>query len=473
MLTRRALIESAVSLSLCAAAPRVLSAAADDAQTINLRVAPDKLLATIPGDFVGLGYEESSIADPHLLSAVNEPYVHLVRNLGRRGVLRAGGIVADFTSYAASGEAVAQPKHTVITRASLERLRGYLDAVGWTAIWSVNFGRGTLEEAILEAESVAGVLGPRLLAIELGNEVENYSHGAKPLRHPPYTYADYRAEYTRWHAAIVRAVPGLHFAAPDTAASIEWVERMAADAHGSVQLLTTHYYRGDQKLGTRDQLMQADKGLQRNLLRLRHASGESGIPWRMCETNSFFGGGRPGVSDTMAGALWTLDYMLLLAQAGCSGVNIETGVNQLGFVSSYSPIRDDGAGHIAAGAPYYGMLAFAAAVRDAPDMLGVDYDPGSTNLTAYALGAGGHVRTMVLINKTLSRDARVSLREMPMRNVATIRLVEASAAGQTGVTLGGAAVSTAGNWRAEGVRLHDSEEIAVPANSAVVLRALE
>ena len=57
------------------------------------------------------------------------------------------------------------------------------------------------------------------------------------------------------------------------------------------------------------------------------------------------GGGRPGVSDTMAGALWVLDYMFTLAQYGCAGVNTETGVNQLDFISSYSPIGDDEHGH--------------------------------------------------------------------------------------------------------------------------------
>ena len=67
------------------------------------------------------------------------------------------------------------------------------------------------------------------------------------------------------------------------------------------------------------------------------------------------------MSDTMVGALWTLDYMLLLAQNGCAGVNIETGVNQLGFISPYSPIQDDLHGLNSAGVPYYGMLAFAEA----------------------------------------------------------------------------------------------------------------
>ena len=61
----------------------------------------------------------------------------------------------------------------------------------------------------------------------------------------------------------------------------------------------------------------------------------------MCETNSFYGGGKDGVSNSFAAALWTLDYLLVLASYGCAGVNMETGVNHLGKISYYSPISDD------------------------------------------------------------------------------------------------------------------------------------
>jgi hypothetical protein len=44
------------------------------------------------------------------------------------------------------------------------------------------------------------------------------------------------------------------------------------------------------------------------------------------------------VSDTFAAALWVLDFMFTLALAGCAGVNMETGVDQLGFISYYSPM---------------------------------------------------------------------------------------------------------------------------------------
>ncbi len=471
MVTRRALLKSAVALSATAAFARRRSTFASDEAAYAFRVRPGRPLATIPGNFVGLGYEMSSAARAGLLSVDNAPYVQLVRNLGSNGVLRFGGIVADFTRYSADGNEIAQPKNTVITRATLRRVRGFLDATGWSAIWSVNFGRGTLDEAIVEARDVAEILGPSLLAIELGNEVENYGRGSEPLRHPPYSYEDYRAEYERWRSAILAKVPGLSFAAPDTAASVEWVERMAADARGEVQLLTTHYYRGSQKLGTQDQLLHADPELKTKLERLRRTSMQSGLPWRMCETNSFFGGGRPGLSDTLAGALWTLDYMLLLAQYGCAGVNMETGVNQLGFISSYSPIQDDGAGHNTAGAPYYGMLAFAAATANAPSVLAVESDGKDTGVTMYGLGMGERVRNIVIINKTVNQSARVSLKQVPLKNPSALRLAGPSLDSKAGITFGGSAVNSSGGWAAARSEAVLSTGVTVPPGSAIVIRS--
>ena len=472
MLTRRSLLKSAVAFSAGASLTHARALAVGDT-TFQISLPPDQTPVVIPKNFIGLGYEMSSAARPGLMSVKNTPYVELIRNLGSSGVMRFGGIVADFTSYSAGGQAVAEPKNTVITRASLQQVRGFLDATGWTAIWSVNFGRGTLAGAIVEAKDVAQVLGPRLNAIELGNEVENYSRGETPLRQPPYSYEQYRAEYTRWRTAILAAVPGLRFAAPDTAGSITWVERMASDAHSDVQLLTTHYYRGDQKLGTPAQLLQPDPALKTKLERLRRASKESGIPWRMCETNSFFGGGRPGLSDTLTGALWTLDYMLLLAQYGCAGVNLETGVNQLGFISPYSPIQDDGAGHNTAGPPYYGMLAFAAATADASSVLAVDLGQIKSGITAYALGTGKHLRNVVLINKTSDESVRVSLQNLELRHASALRLAGPSLGSRIGITFGGSAVDASGHWAAAKQEPVGAETIVVQPGSAIVLRSGE
>jgi hypothetical protein len=70
----------------------------------------------------------------------------------------------------------------------------------------------------------------------------------------------------------------------------------------------------------------------------------------MSEGNSCWNGGQPGVSDTLASALWVVDMMLEFASAGCAGVNLHGGGS--GF---YTPI----AGNLATGfvrrPEYFGM----------------------------------------------------------------------------------------------------------------------
>jgi len=88
-------------------------------------------------------------------------------------------------------------------------------------------------------------------------------------------------------------------------------------------------------------MLQDDSKLLSILQKLKMISANSGLPYRICETNSFYGGGKPGVSDTFGSALWALDYMFTLASESCAGFNMETGVNHLGFISYYTPIGDD------------------------------------------------------------------------------------------------------------------------------------
>lgn len=467
MLNRRTLLGNSLKASVSLLLSPAVYSLGETSGVVALRTNPAKP-TRLPLDFTGLGYEMSSVAAIGLLSAGNDRYVQLIKQLGNHGVLRVGGIVADYTRYEPNGTPTADMHNTVITLEALQQFGAFLKKLNWTAIWSVNFAQGTIQEAVAEVKAVVDVLGSSLQALEIGNEVENYARGSKPFRAPLYTYDVYRAEYSKWHAAILQEVPTARFAAPDTADSIEWAERMAKDAHGDVQLLTTHYYRNGQKNGSPEQLMRSDAKLLDKMTRMRIAAKESGIPWRMCETNSFSGGGRPGVSDTLLGALWTLDFMLILAKYGCSGVNIETGVNQLGFVSSYSPIQDDGKANNSAGVPYYGMLAFAAARARCTHSFALDLTEDAEGLTAYALGDDKMTKSIVLINRG-QNDLQVSVPSLGFSKGEALRLTGPSGDSKIGVLFAGAAVEPSGRWNAKRREIIKGPNLSVAKMSAVVV----
>jgi len=436
-----------------------------------------KTLAVIPSDFMGLGYEISSVARPGLLSAQNSVYVQLVRTLGTNGVIRVGGNTADYASYSATGQPLSSPEGkagSVVNHAVLHDLGSFLDATGWKLIWTLNLGNGSMENAITEAKAVTAASNGNLLAFEIGNEPDLFPR-REGHRHTGYGYDDYLREYRTFRDALRKAIPNIAFAGPDAAVATEWVSRFAADEGKDTKLLTHHYYReGQNPTSTIDKLLHTDPKLAPILAKLRAASESSGVPYRICETNSFSGGGKPGVSDTLAAALWVLDFMFVLASAGCAGVNMETGVNQRGFISSYSPIGDDELGHCWATPEYYGMLAFTQ--PGAGRIIGGAIDAGNRNITVHATQPTKDRTVVTLINKEPSSDAMVGIdggQCSSFRSVSLMHLSGSSLESKSGVTLGSASVDPEGLWKPtvkeEIRRTRRTLQVHLPAASAAII----
>lgn len=441
-------------------------------QSISLRVDLARPTAKVTPDFIGLGYEISSIGRLGLLSPQNSRYVQHVRTLGKKGVIRVGGNTSDYAEYAKQGKPVSSPQGTVVNETAIRDLAGFLESTGWQLIWGLNLGSGTSQNAIEEAAAVAGLAKDKLLAIEIGNEPDLFGgvHRARG-----YGYSDYLQEYRRWKAALRKAIPNISLAGPDVAVHTDWLAQFAADEGSDAKLLTHHYYAEgppQNPASTMEKLLQTDEKLTRILEQCESASRQSKVPYRICETNSCFGGGKPGVSDTFAAALWGLDYLFTLATANSAGVNLETGVNQLGFVSSYSPIGDDEHGNYLAKPLYYAMLAFSQASRGT--MVAVEYDRAGMNLKAYAVKDVLDRLFITMINKEPSKDVLLSV-EVPRKSGrgSLMRMIAPSVDSKSGVTLGGSMVSASGEWvpaREERIQMGQGVfRVYVQAASAAIL----
>jgi hypothetical protein len=418
---------------------------------------------------MGLGYEISSVSERGLLVGSNRAYVDFVRTLGSAGVLRIAGNTSDYATWSPDGPAVSSPKATVVDRRGILDLATFLRATGWRLIWGFNLGRAPVEQAVDEAMAVAASLGDHLLAFEIGNEPDLFPGVHRPAN---YSYADYFAEYRRFKKAIRDKLPNAPFAGPDVIVRADWVEQFAATEAAEIKLLTYHYYAEgppDNPTSTIETLLKPNEILPGLLARLQSVSRSSGVPFRICETNSCFGGGKPGVSDTMAAALWALDYLFTLAQFNAAGVNMETGVNHLGFLSYYTPIAVDRAMPV-----YYGMLAFRLASRGERVKLTLDNAAAGLNLTAYAVRSDHGEIWLTLVNKEAARDAHVSAACRGIAKADVLRLTAPSLSSKDGVLLGGVPVSSAGKWSPgsyQPLRVMSGEmEIDVPAASAALVR---
>ena len=412
---------------------------------VEVHVDPSRVLGRVPNDFLGFGYEISSVAVQGLLSPRNSTLMQYYRNLGPEGVVRIGGNTADFSMWSPDGQPFSAPKATVTNQAVIRDLGDFLHAVGWKLIWNLNLGNGTADSAADQAAAVAESAKDKLLCFQVGNEPDLFARSGH--RSDSYSYSDYHQEFLRFASVLGKRLPGAPLAGPDVASATQWVRSFADDEGKQIKLLTHHYYRAGQRqpAATFENLLHTDPRLIDILKQLRADSQACGVPYRIVEINSFSGGGKPGVSDTFTSALWALDLLFTLSTYQAAGLNLETGLNQLGFVSSYSPIFDDQQGHFSARPSYYAMLAFAIGGRG--KRIQTDANVSSTNVTAYA-ALDSHQHTWItVINKDVALNVQARLSSaVSFRSAEVIQLRAPSYDAKGGTTLGGTEVGAEGRW---------------------------
>lgn len=412
-------------------------------ETVRIEIHPEEKQYNIPEDFIGFGYETSAVAKEGLFSLENKHLVQLYKTLGTKGMIRIGGIIGDWTHYEPEGKPIGRPKeeNTIINRTVLKDLGDFLRATGWKAMWTLNLGTGSKEEAVEVALAIDEALSDRLHSFEIGNEVNLLKRFAN--------YEDYHSTYLEYKAAIRAVLPDAKFSGADVASNgdIEWSLNFARTEAKDMSLLIHHYYRGgaESKLATIDTLLGAHPISDARFGKLRDVCEANNIKFRINEMGSFTGGGKAGVSDSFAAALWCLDAMFRIASYGSAGVNIQTDVNQLGFVSHYSPIFRDKKGSLKERPSYYGILAFSLSGQGS--LIKLKKSEHSLNLKAYATNNSNNELWITLINKDLHQKANIEL-SIPkgFTTAEAYRLTAPSVASKNGITLGGSKVAANGTW---------------------------
>jgi hypothetical protein len=393
----------------------------------------------IARDFIGLSYESAVVAANDFFTADNRTLLRLLRTLGSEGVLRIGGNTSERTLWRTQDTSAAR-ENFVITPSAIDRLAGFLRALGWRLIYGLNLATGTPEDAAAEAAYVARAVGPLLLAFQIGNEPDGFGLWSG-VRSKTYDLTAFLNEWRRFHAAILAAVPNARFAGPDVAAETEWVAPFADVAATGLVMLTRHYYAdgpASNPAVTLGKLMRSAGEIAPVLADMAAIGAAHRLPWRIAETNSVYAGGRPGVSDTLGAALWGAELMFQIAAVGGAGINFHAGEDKI-----YTPISHGRGGGLIARPLYYGMLMFA---QTPGDLVPARLDAGVAALAAYAARAADGALRLVVINKdTQAASARIE----PGRRFAkgeVSRLTAPALDATVGVRFGGATVDDYGGW---------------------------
>ena len=460
-------------------------ALAREVPAVSIHVDPSHVLAQVPADFMGLSYESGQLASPAFFSGQNNALISCFRTRSPSGVLRLGGNFSEFTHWSESGEPASggsgvtvspdaggqRPRSFMITPESIRNLGSFLDRTNWRCIYGLNLAGGTLAAALEEGAFVAQTLGPRLVAVQFGNEPDLFVHHGDSGK--SWTYEEFSRRWTEFREAFRGKLPHVAVAGPDTSNKMDWFTSFAQQQAQQVTLLTSHYYAGGPPSDpTMTAVSLLSPGKRFNDL-CRYPAGvarAASRPYRISECNSCYGGGKPGVSDTFAASLWAADFCLETARLGCAGVNFHGGGN--GF---YSPIVGSEAEGFSARPEFYGLLlaqSFAGHTLQATEV-----EANGKNLTAYAAGSANKTGRIVIFNKD-AVDLDISLAGTKISGNASLQRLRApDLTSKTEITFAGGAVAADGTFHAatpEQLRFHaGAATLHLPAYSAALMEAAD
>jgi hypothetical protein len=412
----------------------------------------------MPADFVGLSYEVQQLTDPHFFSATNAGLVAQFKALAPNGVLRLGGNTSEFEywkptpespepEHPATREVVGEPKasYYAVTAEAVRNLAGFLEATGWSCLYGIGMGTNVPEHAAAEAKFAAKTLGPHLQYFQIGNEVDLFrNHLRDPKTWSAKMYLD---EWLAMARAVTASVPGARFGLPDVAVQVSWLTEIAEmwpaiQNPPHVTTLTHHHYFGgpatNPAVNIPNLLAPAEMAkVQKDADVATAAAAKVGARVRMTEGNTCYRGGKPGVSDVFASALWAADYALRLASNNYSGINLHggSGMSVANSVGGFLPgdvlLKDQGktpeeiATHPH---PFYTPIAsFGDDYKLEPVAYGLKFAGGlsggtlvkadlttplqtaGVNATAYAARHEGGRMQVIVLNKDAEKDLELTL----------------------------------------------------------------
>jgi hypothetical protein len=447
----------------------------------------------IPPDYLGLSIEFHGLEGylGHDPNNVNPVFVALLRNisLGASPQLRIGGDSTDWSWWPARGLRRPGGASYTITRDWLRVLQAFADQTSARLILGVNFEADSRAVARVESHAFTKSLGPRITALELGNEPELYStlgwyrssSGSVYGRPSGYDFQRYLSDWGR----VVGALPRVPLAGP-TVGSLSWLTGLGQylRAHPRVRIVTVHRYQlsrcftrpSSPQYPTISALLQsgAASGLAATVAPFAGIAHAHHAQLRVDELNSVACGGSPNVSNRFASALWALDALFEMRLVGADGVNIHTFPIANYGLFTFSHRNDRWTGYVRP--EYYGLLMFAQAAPAGSRLLPVS---GATGLVhAWATrGSDGHTRVL-LINDASRRQRTVALRVPGITGQAVLeRLRAPGLAAKHGITLGGMAFAPgtttgalAGRPKLESVgHVGDMYVVRMPPASAALL----
>ncbi len=455
-------------------------------------IGPGATLRSVPRAYLGLSTEYRELPSFEQRLAIFERVLALLQVPGDGPlVLRIGGDSADHSFWDPTGGRL--PAWAVrLSAAWLAPMRRLVKRDVVRLILDLNLVTGS---PLMAARWVAAAQRhlPRhaIIGLEVGNEPDIYSRQfwqaivsrrvpGEPALPATLSAAGYVRDFGAYAQALERVAPNVPLIGPAVANPVRdraWVSKLIYGAGSDLGVVSAHRYPYSacarpswHAFPTIPRLLseRASAGMAQSLATVVGFAHRAGRPFRLTELNSVTCGGRPGVSDTFATALWAPDALFELLHAGVDGVNVHVRADTVN-------------GAFAIGRPglearplLYGLIMFCRALGPNPELVGRSlYGGHGADLKVWASRDAGRMLHVLLIDKSV-RAVRVSLR-LPGVGAATVqRLLAPAVNSRSGVTLAGQTLSRMGRWLGRRISQPlqpqtDGYQIALPRFSAALL----
>ncbi len=308
--------------------------------------------------------------------------------------------------------------HINISRDCLVRLHRLAVATGCKYVIGLNLGVNQPALAVKLVKEAGKIIGwHSIAAFEIGNEPDFFGRFGGIWKHNNYKL--YLRRWTRYYQAIKpllkapNEIEGPAFGGGWAAQIPSFIRQ----EHARLAIVSLHRYAlgapikspSNPKFASIANLLKASAAADyaREIRPVIRAAQPYHLPVRFGEMNSAWGGGKLGVSNTLASALWGASTLLAVGRAGGAGVNIHMsqGVDQ--FPGYYGPLVYTPGGKLHRMPIYYGMLVAADVMQAGSRPIALSYHTRA-NLNCYAFLGSDHMLRLAVINRGGSARAILS-----------------------------------------------------------------
>jgi Glycosyl hydrolase family 79 C-terminal beta domain len=460
----------------------------------TLTIGPKLSTAPVPSSFFGISTEYWTLPLFERDAPAFERVLSLLHVAGDGPlVLRIGGDSADHSFW--SPRARKMPGWAfALTPAYLSRLRALVQSDRVKLIVDLNLLTDTPLTAAAWARAAETSL-PRgsIAGFEVGNEPDLYERRywvdmiarsplvtrPMPLELTPATYVQDFAAYARVLGENAPDIPLVGPAVAHPRIGLPFVSALIQDQRPELGMVTGHLYPYSKCLKNprssgyptvaRVLSRHATSAFSTDIASAVALAHHAGLKFRLTEFNSVTCGGKAGVSNTFATALWAPDALFTAMRAGVDGANLHVRDDTVN-----SPFTIDRSG-LHPRPLLYGLEMFTRTLGPQAQLVRLHLAAArSLNLSAWAVEVRGRILHVLLIDKG-RRTVRVDLR-LPTSATGTVqRLLAPSPYSRSGVTLNGQQLNYAGDWtgtlRAETIvpGASGGYELTVPRRSAALI----